>query len=416
MGIRDLAQGLKGLADSPGSAAYFRRLKLGWEVMRVRNSLLVACATVSLAGCATQVIGAITLSNISSVAGIASTLATGQDLGEHALSLIMDKDCRFSEALLTDERDVCEEYGSPRTKNDFQGVLVAGTDADGKVVRAAPMLLSASEGSVEDGNTDAVFEKIHAAQTTQYAEAEQRVAARTQKANDALLAFATTAPTPGESAPMVVAQADILFTGLDGTSNTMVATADVAAESSPSVVVSLNIPQPKQKPAEPTLIAQAPVLISQAEAPAAVVEAAPAVETAPVQLASVMTPIRKPAQLEEATVQTASLDVEEIAPAATQTIDVAMIMPKRKPVELEVAAVEAPVEAAQVLAAAEEPAPAPKPIQVADYTSYSGSRLIVPLRKPVTLISATATAASASLIQPAVATLTSATPYVTQGE
>lgn len=380
--------------------------------MRVRNSLLVACATVSLAGCATQVIGAITLSNISSVAGIASTLATGQDLGEHALSLIMDKDCRFSEALLTDERDVCEEYGSPRTKNDFQGVLVAGTDADGKVVRAAPMLISASEGSVEDGNTDAVFEKIHAAQTKQYAEAEQRVMARTQKANDALLAFATTAPTPGQSAPMVVAQADILFTGLDGTSNAMVATADVPAESSPVVVVSLNIPQPKQKPVD-----AAPIDASQDTlAPALIAQAStPVVEAAPMQLASVMTPIRKPAQIEQGDVQTASLEVEEIAPAATQTLDVAMVMPKRKPVELEVAAVEAPVAAEQVVAAVEEPAPAPKPMQVADNTSYSGSRLIVPLRKPVTLISATAVAGS-SLVQPAVATLTSAAPYVTQAE
>jgi hypothetical protein len=297
--------------------------------MRVKT-LLAACAIIPLAGCATQVIGTVTLSNISSVVGIASTLATGQDLGEHALSLIMGKDCRFSEALITDERDICEEHGSPRTRNDFEGLLIAGKDAEGNVVRAAPMIMSATDGSTEDSSVEAVLVRIKGAQHTQYAEAEQRVAARTRQANDALLAFASSAPnSTGTPAPMAVATA---------------ATGYKSVISGPVVVLTL------------APIQSTPVAVAQAE-PAAPAEV---VAEAPVRVVSV-TPIRKPESFQVASVE---------------------------PAPVQVAAAPAP-EVAEVTPAAAAPVAKAEP-EVADASLFSGARLIVPLRRQVTLVSTAA--------------------------
>jgi hypothetical protein len=280
-------------------------------------------------------------------------------LGEHALSLIMGKDCRFSEALITDERDICEAHGSPRTKNDFQGILIAGTDAEGEVVRAAPMMMSASEGSLEDSSVDAVLEKIRSAQQTQYAQAEQRVAARTRQANEALLAFASSAPKSPNSiiapAPTEVAEYKPIVSG--------------------TVVVLRLAPL------------AAPVAVAQAEA-----ETPDAVAT-PVQVASV-TPIRKPLSFQIASAEV----IEATAPEAT-VVEAHVKAPVRKPASFEIAAemteASAPAEAKVVEAKVVEEAPAPAPAparaeaDVAAASLLSGSRLIVPLSRPVTLISTT---------------------------
>jgi hypothetical protein len=317
--------------------------------MRVK-ALLAACAVIPLVGgCATQVIGTITLSNISSVAGIASTLATGQDLGEHALSLIMGKDCRFSEALITDERDICEEHGSPRTKNDFQGVLIAGTDAEGNVVRAAPMMMSATDGAIEDSSVEAVLVKIHGAQQTQFAEAEQRVAARTRQANEALLAFASGSPNSNSApAPAAVAQAEEYKSVISG----------------PVVVL--------------RLAPIAPVAVAEAVTPEV------AETSAPVQVASLApTPIRKPVSFQVASAEP----------------------------------VDAPETPAQVAQVAPTPAAVPQEeTKVVEASLFSGTRLIVPLRRQVSLVSTASATAGASLLAP-VATLTEApAPATAQSE
>lgn len=93
--------------------------------MSIRKVALVSVAALALSGCAAQVVGSLTLSQVSSIAGFAATLVTGRDLGEHALSLITGQDCRFLESLLREDRDICEDYGSPATAEDFQGVFVA---------------------------------------------------------------------------------------------------------------------------------------------------------------------------------------------------------------------------------------------------------------------------------------------------
>ena len=83
----------------------------------------ILASTTILGGCAGTIAG-VSLSSISSFAGFASTLFTGADLGEHAVSIVTGKDCRFSEGLMREDRDVCEEPGSPATRDDFHGIFV----------------------------------------------------------------------------------------------------------------------------------------------------------------------------------------------------------------------------------------------------------------------------------------------------
>jgi len=78
----------------------------------------VAClASLMLGGCVGPMAGAFM------VASLASTAATGKGLSEHALSAATGKDCNILESVLQKERQLCEEPGSPATKNDFKGLL-----------------------------------------------------------------------------------------------------------------------------------------------------------------------------------------------------------------------------------------------------------------------------------------------------
>src|SRR5215510_7583176 len=122
----------------------------------------ILASTTILGGCAAT-IGGISLSSISSFAGFASTLFTGADLGEHAASLLTGKDCRFSEGLLREDRDICEEPGSLATRDDFHGIFIDRIEADGTVVYAAPKYMSASVGAGENENDpDKIWAEIKA--------------------------------------------------------------------------------------------------------------------------------------------------------------------------------------------------------------------------------------------------------------
>jgi hypothetical protein len=122
----------------------------------------ILASTTILSGCAATV-GGISLSSISSFAGFASTLFTGADLGEHAVSLVSGKDCRFSEGLMRADRDVCEEPGSAATRDDFHGIFVERIDEDGTVIYAAPKYMSASVGAGEnENNPDVIWAEIKA--------------------------------------------------------------------------------------------------------------------------------------------------------------------------------------------------------------------------------------------------------------
>lgn len=119
--------------------------------MRLTALAAILASTTMLGGCAGTIAG-VSLGSISSFAGFASTIFTGADLGEHAASLITGKDCRFSEAMVRADRKVCEEAGSPATRDDFRGIFVERVEADGTVVYAAPKYMPASVGAGENEN------------------------------------------------------------------------------------------------------------------------------------------------------------------------------------------------------------------------------------------------------------------------
>ncbi len=118
----------------------------------------ILASTTILGGCAGTIAG-VSLSSISSFAGFASTLFTGADLGEHAVSIVTGKDCRFSEGLMREDRDVCEEPGSPATRDDFHGIFVERIDADGTVIFAAPKYMPANVGGGE-ASVDQIWAEI----------------------------------------------------------------------------------------------------------------------------------------------------------------------------------------------------------------------------------------------------------------
>ncbi len=91
--------------------------------------LAIIAGTLSLGGCAAPVIGAITVSQLSTAAGIASSIMSGRDLTEHVVSAIVGEDCRFLEAILRG-RPICVPYGSPEADDSFQGIIVALQDND----------------------------------------------------------------------------------------------------------------------------------------------------------------------------------------------------------------------------------------------------------------------------------------------
>jgi hypothetical protein len=112
------------------------------------RAALAGLGLLALSGCAAPAIGALTIGEVLTVAGISSSIMTGRDLGEHALSALTGKDCRFLEAALREGRSFCEERGSMATRGDFGGVIALLRNKDGEVeettIAAAdldPMLL-----------------------------------------------------------------------------------------------------------------------------------------------------------------------------------------------------------------------------------------------------------------------------------
>lgn len=156
----------------------------------------ILASTTILSGCAGTIAG-ISLSSISSFAGLASTLFTGADLGEHAASIVTGKDCRFSEGLLREDRDVCEEPGSAATRGDFHGIFVERIDPDGTVIFAAPKYMSASVGAGENENDpDQIWAEIKSQKAT---EESERQLARAQSAQTIDVAALATGSLSSES-------------------------------------------------------------------------------------------------------------------------------------------------------------------------------------------------------------------------
>ena len=156
--------------------------------MRFSAFAAILASTTFLSGCAGTIAG-VSLSSISSFAGFASTLFTGADLGEHAASLVTGKDCRFSEGLVREDRDICEEAGSPATRDDFHGIFVERIESDGTVIYAAPKYMPASVGAGEnENNTDVVWAQIKAQKASEETERQLAMASQSQQIDVAALA------------------------------------------------------------------------------------------------------------------------------------------------------------------------------------------------------------------------------------
>jgi hypothetical protein len=75
-----------------------------------------------LSGCALPFMGPLVLTDILTGASIISTVTTGKGATEIALDIMIGKDCRLLEGALREDREFCEEQGSPATEEDFKGV------------------------------------------------------------------------------------------------------------------------------------------------------------------------------------------------------------------------------------------------------------------------------------------------------
>lgn len=79
------------------------------------------CSTIS--GCATAVVGSLTLSQLSTIATVTTMTVQGKGVGEVALDVATGKDCRVMEGIVRQSRSICEVPGSAATDGDFKGVL-----------------------------------------------------------------------------------------------------------------------------------------------------------------------------------------------------------------------------------------------------------------------------------------------------
>lgn len=101
------------------------------------GSALVIGAALSLGGCGTEVIGGLTLGQLSTGLSLASTLFVGKGTTELAMDVITGRDCRFFEGALRSDRAVCEPYGSLATRDDFRGLMALLDDGSDDTAVAA---------------------------------------------------------------------------------------------------------------------------------------------------------------------------------------------------------------------------------------------------------------------------------------
>jgi hypothetical protein len=104
--------------------------KQTYKKRRVRKTGIAAtlAAGLMVSGCASPIIGALTIGEVASIAGIVSTFMSGQDLTEHALSAATGQDCRILESMLRSERDFCVDHNDATTDDDFEGVMALFDD------------------------------------------------------------------------------------------------------------------------------------------------------------------------------------------------------------------------------------------------------------------------------------------------
>ncbi len=90
--------------------------------MHCRTVALPLFCLFALSGCAIPLVAGFTVVELGTAGSLVSTAATGKGLGEHAMDAATGRDCRVVEAMVRDDREVCELENSPATEKDWKGL------------------------------------------------------------------------------------------------------------------------------------------------------------------------------------------------------------------------------------------------------------------------------------------------------
>jgi hypothetical protein len=96
---------------------------------KIIKVVCIASVGLSLSGCVGTIAAGLTISDFLTAGSIGSTILTGKGLGEHALDIATEKDCRIIEGIFRSDREVCEYEGSIATEDDFKGLVALIDDS-----------------------------------------------------------------------------------------------------------------------------------------------------------------------------------------------------------------------------------------------------------------------------------------------
>ena len=82
----------------------------------------------ALSGCSAPIFASLTFAELTTAGSLISTAATGKGLGEHAMDAATGRDCRIFEAMVRDDRRLCERKSSFALEKDWKGL--ASLDAE----------------------------------------------------------------------------------------------------------------------------------------------------------------------------------------------------------------------------------------------------------------------------------------------
>jgi len=101
---------------------------------RTAAAVALLLFTPMVGGCAVPFAAGIGLSEIVSIASLTGTIAYNKGATDLALDLVTGEDCRVVEAMVREDRDICETIGSDAAGKDFKGVVGEVEDGDLVVV------------------------------------------------------------------------------------------------------------------------------------------------------------------------------------------------------------------------------------------------------------------------------------------
>lgn len=76
----------------------------------------------ALSGCGAPLFAGMTFAELTTAGSLISTAATGKGLGEHAMDAATGRDCRIIDAMVRDDRRLCERKNSPALEKDWKGL------------------------------------------------------------------------------------------------------------------------------------------------------------------------------------------------------------------------------------------------------------------------------------------------------